>query len=65
MAELGQALVGQGRYDEAETFLREALQLAPGNPALLAELGQALTGQGRHDDAETVLREAQKGTRKG
>lgn len=57
-ADLGRALLGQGRFPEAEAALREAVRLDPNNAAYRADLGQALLGQRRFPEAEAAFREA-------
>ncbi len=48
---LGQALTGQGKFEEAVAQYHEALRLAPGAIEAHAGLGLALEGAGRVDDA--------------
>jgi Flp pilus assembly protein TadD len=59
---LGQALTGQGKFEEAVAQYHEALSLAPGAIEAHAGLGLALEGAGRVDDAiaqyELYLRSA-------
>jgi serine/threonine-protein kinase len=62
----GRALVGLGRFEEAETELRAALTsrrgaLPPGHPSLgftLTALGDALEGLGRRAEARQLVAEA-------
>ncbi len=63
---LGETLIAQQRWSEAETCLRDALQLLeplvkPGHWALETArslLGAALVGEGRSSEGETLLRSA-------
>ncbi|TAL12465.1 MAG: tetratricopeptide repeat protein [Nitrospirae bacterium] len=48
---LGQALTGQGKFDEAIAQYREALRLAPGTTEAHAGLGLAYEASGRVDEA--------------
>jgi len=48
---LGQALTGQGKFDEAIVQYREALRLAPATADAYAGLGLALEAAGRVDEA--------------
>src|SRR5437867_5876318 len=48
---LGQALTGQGKFEEAVAQYHEALRLAPGAIEAHAGLGLAFEGAGRVDDA--------------
>src|SRR3989449_237689 len=48
---LGQALTGQGKFEEAIAAYHEALHLAPGAIEAHAGLGLALEGAGRVDEA--------------
>ena len=48
---LGQALTGQGKFEEAIAQYDEALRLAPGAIEAHAGLGLALEGSGRVDEA--------------
>ena len=48
---LGQALTGQGKFDEAIVQYREALRLAPGTTDAYAGLGLAYEASGRVDEA--------------
>ena len=50
---LGQALTGQGKFEEAIAQYDEALRLAPGAIEAHAGLGLALEGAGRMDEAIT------------
>ena len=55
---LGVALKGQGRLDEAVTCYRRALDLAPDSPEARFNLGAALQEQGRLDEAAACYRRA-------
>ena len=56
---LGAALAMQGRYDEAEDFLRTYLRLSPpGKPEPPARLGLLHVDQGRYAEAIPLLRRA-------
>jgi len=55
---LGAALAGQGRIDEAIAQLSEALRLKPDFPKAHVDLGVALAGQGRIDEAIAQFSEA-------
>jgi tetratricopeptide (TPR) repeat protein len=55
---LGNALLDQGRPQEAEAEYREALRLKPGWPLSHYNLGTALLRQGRPQEAEAECREA-------
>jgi Flp pilus assembly protein TadD len=55
---LGLALVGDGRFDEAAAEYRAALELAPGEVVVHNNLGSALLGSGLHEDAIVHLEEA-------
>jgi predicted Zn-dependent protease len=50
-AGLGHVLLAQKKYPEAETFLRTALEQAPGDPALTAQLATVLAAE---DKAEAL-----------
>ncbi len=54
----GRALRAAGRVFDAEASFRAALQLAPGEPGLLADLATTLLGQRRHREALGFAREA-------
>ena len=56
--ELGEVLLGLGRYDEAVQALRRAVALAPGRAALHWRFGCALAAHGELQPAEAQLREA-------
>ncbi len=58
LCQYGFALNSQGRYQEAEAALREALRLKPDYARAHANLGAALNRQGRHKEAEAACREA-------
>jgi len=47
------SLVGQGRYGEAETLLRKAVNLSPNNPFTLNNLGYVMEAEG---DLQSALR---------
>jgi serine/threonine-protein kinase len=55
---LGVALAGQGKLDEAITEFREALRLKPDYPEAHNNLGNALPDQGKLDEAIAESREA-------
>ena len=55
---LGVALAGQGRIQEAEEHYRKALSIAPGSVDALNNLGNALSEQGRHEEAMVEFRKA-------
>jgi serine/threonine protein kinase/tetratricopeptide (TPR) repeat protein len=70
LQELGQNLVRQEKWTEAETSLRECLKLREGpDPRgwhtfrAKSLLGAALVGQTRYDEAETLLEESFEGLR--
>ncbi|WP_163535944.1 tetratricopeptide repeat protein, partial [Klebsiella pneumoniae] len=50
---LGAILVGTGKYDEAERFLRSAVKLNPNAHVALYNHGLALKALGRPDEALT------------
>jgi Flp pilus assembly protein TadD len=54
----GRALRAAGRVFDAEASFREALELRPGDPGLLADLATTLLGQRRLKDALPFAREA-------
>ena len=54
----GKQLLAEGKPEEAETFLREALILEPDSAPTRLALGLALVMVGRLDEAEPELREA-------
>ena len=63
--ELGQQLSEQGKLEEAESSLEEALRFYHDHPrysrqraAVLADLGEVLVGLGRLDEARRAIREA-------
>ncbi len=58
MLNLGNALVGEGRVDEAVDTYRRAIALSPESADLYLNLGQALTRQVRFDEAAAVFRQA-------
>jgi Flp pilus assembly protein TadD len=55
---LGIGLEQSERYEEAEAAYRQALELSPDNPAVLANLAMMRAGQGDADQAEALLRKA-------
>lgn len=55
---LGNALVAAGRYADAETQYRAALQMEPGNASRYANLGYVLMQEGRVDEARELYRQA-------
>ncbi|PWT85229.1 MAG: hypothetical protein C5B58_03390 [Acidobacteria bacterium] len=55
---LGDALMAQRRYAEAEAAYREALRLRPGSTAAQINLGAALIEQRNYGPAEAALRKA-------
>ncbi len=55
---LGQTLMQQQRFGEAETQLRIAIELAPGFPPLLEDLGSALIRQQKFEEAIPLLEQA-------
>ena len=55
---LGNALVRQGKLDEASAEYREAIRLKPDHAEGHYGLGNALKGQGKLDDAIALYREA-------
>ncbi|HEX3514336.1 MAG TPA: tetratricopeptide repeat protein [Trebonia sp.] len=57
-AELGSVLIDQGRYQEAEAALREAIRLDRGHTSAHNDLGYLLNELQQYEEAETVLREA-------
>jgi tetratricopeptide (TPR) repeat protein len=48
---LARALIHQGKYEDAEPVLQQALQQAPNDPVLLAESATALAGAGKTQEA--------------
>lgn len=54
----GRAMRAAGRVFDAEASFREALELTPGEPGLLADLATTLLGQRRHREALGFAREA-------
>ena len=52
---LARALLGAGRFVEAEEAVRTAALLAPGGPERLLTLATAQAGQGRRDQARRTL----------
>jgi tetratricopeptide (TPR) repeat protein len=55
---LGHALLQQRRYDEAETQLKIAIELAPDFPPLSEALGTALSQQSKHEEAIPLFERA-------
>ena len=62
---LSDALLAQGRSDEAARAMEEALKRLPGNAALLVALGEAYYRSGRFNEARTRLEEAKTMDRTG
>jgi len=56
--EEGTSCLRQGRYREAEYYLRESLRLGPDDPDTLNNLGTAAWLTGRSDEAEGYYRQA-------
>lgn len=56
-AALGDALMSQGRLDEAIASYRRALESKPGHAAAYAALGQILASRRRLDEAEALCRQ--------
>jgi transitional endoplasmic reticulum ATPase len=54
---LGDALMGMGRYDEAEAEYRKAISLSPDNEKLKLSLAKAFFQQGKSSHAVVVLEE--------
>ena len=54
---LGNALAGQGKLDEAIAELRTAIRLQPDSPLAHYNLGIALGGQGKRDEANEAIAE--------
>ncbi len=52
------ALLRQGAYGEAETYLREVVRIWPGHAGALNNLGTAVWQQGRVREAEEFYRRA-------
>ncbi len=57
-ADKGLRLAQRGDLVQAESELRRAVQLAPGNPRFLASLGTVLAIEGRLEESTTVLERA-------
>ena len=55
---LGEAYRNQGRLDDAESYLRRALELSPTEARTFRSLAHLYFEQGRLDDAESHLRRA-------
>jgi predicted TPR repeat methyltransferase len=55
---LGNALMAQGKHDQAAASYRRALELAPNDPQTHNNLGNLLKAQGRLSDAEACYRKA-------
>jgi predicted Zn-dependent protease len=53
---MGELLLRTGQYPEAETELRQALKLSPGQDQTLFQLGQVLVRRGRAAEAEKYLK---------
>ena len=58
MNNLGNALAAQGRFDEAITNYRKAIQINPNSSGALDNLGIALAARGRFDEAIENYRRA-------
>ncbi len=66
MGNLARLYLAQGRYSEAETFFRQAIEqrkhllgkIHPSTGAILGELGWLYVQQGRYVEAETLLTQA-------
>ncbi len=56
--QLGKSCRGQGRWPEAETALKKALEIEPQNSCACAELGALYGDQGRFPEAEAQCRKA-------
>jgi Flp pilus assembly protein TadD len=54
----GRALINQGRHDEAEKLLRQALQLSPRSLDAALALGVVLDLKGQYAEAHTFLQQA-------
>jgi tetratricopeptide (TPR) repeat protein len=57
-ANLAQALVAQEKFEEAEPFVRKALELKPDRIQLVSLLLQSLWGQSKYQEAVDVLADA-------
>jgi Flp pilus assembly protein TadD len=62
---LGEALLAQGRSDEAVRAMEEGVKAVPDDPALLVGLGEAYYRAGRFHDARAKLEEARSKDRTG
>lgn len=62
---LGEALLAQGRSEEAVRAMEEAVKAVPDDPALLVGLGEAYYRSGRFHDARKTLEEAKSKDRTG
>ena len=58
--QLGQLLVGQREFDEAESHFRRCIQLEPANPHAYCNLAMALAKAGQLDEAIAACRQATK-----
>jgi tetratricopeptide (TPR) repeat protein len=57
---LARARIGAGRFEDAESAAREAVDLNPKDPEGAALLAAALAGQGRREEAKDVLESARR-----
>ena len=57
---VGQASFAEGRPDEAEIFLRRAMQLAPEDPEYMVDLALVLQRLEQFEEAQTLLLAASK-----
>jgi cytochrome c-type biogenesis protein CcmH/NrfG len=55
---LGDALMGQGKFDEAVAAYRQAISIKPDFAKAYSNLGDALMGQGKFDEAIAAYRQA-------
>ncbi len=62
---LSDALLAQGRSEEAVRAMEEAVKATPGDPALLVALGEAYYRSGRFNEARARLEEAKTKDRTG
>lgn len=58
MANLGEVLVFENRFDEATTLLERSLSVEPGRAALLPALAAAYSGNKKHAEAAALLEKA-------